>query len=64
VNTIAVRKPKLVTVNTVSLFLSYNRKKIFGVSKMINERTNEELLEVMEIEEMEEVIAPGVIEAN
>jgi hypothetical protein len=28
---------------------------------MINERTNEEVLEMMEIEEMEEVIAPGVI---
>jgi hypothetical protein len=31
---------------------------------MINERTNEELLEVMEIEELEEVIAPGVIKTN
>jgi hypothetical protein len=31
---------------------------------MINERTNNEMLEVMEIEEMEEVIAPGVIEAD
>jgi hypothetical protein len=31
---------------------------------MINERTNEEQLEVMDIEEMEKVIAPGVIEAN
>jgi hypothetical protein len=30
---------------------------------MINEKTNEEL-EVLEIEEMEEVIAPGVIWAN
>lgn len=26
---------------------------------MINERNNEEVLEAMEIEEMEEVIAPG-----
>jgi hypothetical protein len=63
VNTIAVKKPKLVAVNTVSLFLSYNRKKIWSI-QMINERTNEELLGVMEIEELEEVIAPGVIEAN
>jgi hypothetical protein len=31
---------------------------------MINERTNEETLEVMEIEELEEVIAPGVIKTN
>lgn len=31
---------------------------------MINERTNEEILEVMEIEEAEEIIAPGVIIAN
>ena len=31
---------------------------------MINERTNNDMLEVMEIEEMEEVIAPGVIEAD
>jgi hypothetical protein len=31
---------------------------------MINKRTNEELLEVMEIEELEEVIAPGVIKTN
>ena len=31
---------------------------------MINERTNNEMLEVLEIEEMEEVIAPGVIEAD
>jgi hypothetical protein len=31
---------------------------------MINERTNEETLEVMEIEELEEVIAPGVIKAD
>jgi hypothetical protein len=28
---------------------------------MIDERTNEDTLVVMEIEEMEEVIAPGVI---
>jgi hypothetical protein len=28
---------------------------------MINERTNEEVLDIMEIEEMEEVFAPGVI---
>jgi hypothetical protein len=44
----------------VSLFLSYNRKK-YGAQKMINERTNEEVIETMEIEEMEEVFAPGVI---
>ncbi len=31
---------------------------------MINERTNDEVLEIMEIEEMEEVIAPGVIKTN
>ena len=28
---------------------------------MINERTNEEVLEVMDIEEMEDVFTPGVI---
>jgi hypothetical protein len=28
---------------------------------MINERTNEEVLEIMEIEEMEEVFTPGLI---
>jgi hypothetical protein len=31
---------------------------------MINERTNQEVLEMMEIEEMEEVLAPGVILTN
>ena len=31
---------------------------------MINERTNEEVLEVMDIEEMEEVVAPGIMLAN
>jgi|EndMetStandDraft_4_1072995.scaffolds.fasta_scaffold309990_1 hypothetical protein len=31
---------------------------------MINERTNEDRLAEIEIEELEEVIAPGVIEAN
>ena len=31
---------------------------------MINERTNEEILETMDIEEMEEVIAPGLIKTN
>ncbi len=28
---------------------------------MTNERTNEEALEVMEIEEMEDVVAPGIM---
>ncbi len=31
---------------------------------MTNERTYEEILEVMEIEEMEEVIAPGRLLTN
>ena len=31
---------------------------------MINERTNDDLLEELYIEEMEEVIAPGVIKAD
>lgn len=31
---------------------------------MINEKTNEEILEVMDIEEMEEVIAPGRLLTN
>jgi hypothetical protein len=31
---------------------------------MINERTNEDRLAEIEIEELEEVITPGVIEAN
>jgi hypothetical protein len=31
---------------------------------MINERTNEEVLDIMEIEEMEAVIAPGLIKTN
>jgi hypothetical protein len=28
---------------------------------MINERTNEEVLEILEIEILEEIIAPGII---
>jgi hypothetical protein len=32
-----------------------------GDQKMINERTNEEVLDIMEIEEMEEVFAPGIM---
>jgi hypothetical protein len=60
VNTIAAKEPKLLAVNDVSLFLSYNRKKKIGAKNMINERTNEEM-EVLEIEVLEEIIAPGII---
>jgi hypothetical protein len=63
VNTITAKGPKLLAVNDVSLFHSYNRKKIRSKT-MINERTNELDLDVLEIEELEEIIAPGIILAN
>jgi hypothetical protein len=46
----------------VPVLNSYIHKKL--EKKMINERTNEEVLETIEIEEMEEVFAPGIMLAD